>query len=59
MVHELSCGSVYVVAYGMGDLFCSDPLVQGSTCIPCPGRKILDHWTTGEVPENCFLIATV
>ena len=25
---------------------------QGSNHIPCIGRQIPNHWTTGEVPEN-------
>ena len=43
------------VAYGMGDL--SSP-IRDRICIPCTGRQILNHWTTTEVPKNCFLIAT-
>lgn len=30
-------------------------LTSDGTCIPCNGRRILNHWTTGEVPHPLLL----
>ena len=31
----------------------------GSTCVPCTGRRIPNHWTTGEVHMVSFLKSSV
>ena len=41
------CGAWAELPWGMCDL-CS--LTRDWTCVPCIGRRILNHWTTREVP---------
>ena len=51
--------NIYLVALGLS---CStwDPCcpTRVQTCVPCIGRRILNHWTIGEVLGNITLINT-
>ena len=31
-------------------------LTTDQTCIPCIGRRIFNHWTAKDVPDDLFLI---
>ncbi|XDA74483.1 hypothetical protein R6Z07M_004699 [Ovis aries] len=46
-----STGSVVVAHRLSYPLACGIFLDQGSSCILCTGRRILNHWTTREAPE--------
>ena len=46
VAHNLSCPEAYWIFPE-----------QGSNCIPCIGRQVLNHWTTKEVPQNFFNIS--
>ena len=51
-VHKLSsCGTRAQSPRSIWDL---SSLTRDRTCVPCIGRRILHHWTTGEVPKVDF-----
>ena len=39
--------------HGVWDL---SSLTRDRTCVPCIGRRILNHWTTREVPTQPFCV---
>ena len=50
-----SCGAQAHFPLGMWDL--SSP-TRDRTCVPCIGRRILNHWTTREVPAEALYSMT-
>ena len=47
-----SCAAWAYLPYGTWDL---RSLTRDGTCVPCIGRRILNHWTTREAPTPVFL----
>ena len=48
-----SCAAWAYLPYGTWDL---RSLTRDGTCVPCIGRRILNHWTTREVPTQPFCV---
>ena len=58
---ESSASRAGLISYCMGLVGYSTQILNSPTrdqaCVPCIGKQILNHWTTGEVPMN-FKVTT-